>query len=87
MRCPRVPRSISPPGVSWSPVPNAGYYRVHIALDPAFTNIRHVYTTTQPALRPTEALPDNTAGQSYYWFVQPCRSASVSLVMSARSSG
>jgi hypothetical protein len=67
----------STPLMRWNPVPGAAYYRVRIALDPEFTNIRHVYTTTQSNLRPTEALPDNQAGQSYYWFVQPCRSATV----------
>lgn len=64
----------STPLLQWNPVEGAGYYRVHIALDPEFTNVKWVYTATQPALRPTEAFPDNQAGSSYYWFVQPCRS-------------
>lgn len=64
---------LSTPLMRWNPVAHAGVYRVWVALDPEFTNVRHIYTTTQTALRPTEALPDNQAGQSYYWFVQPCR--------------
>ncbi|HEU5151843.1 MAG TPA: DUF4214 domain-containing protein [Iamia sp.] len=65
------------PLMEWEPVEWAGFYRVHIALDPDFTNLKWVYTTTQTALRPMEALPDNQAGQSYHWFVQPCRSEDV----------
>lgn len=67
----------STPLLRWNPVPGAAHYRVRIALDPEFTNVKWIYTTTQASLRPTEALPDNQAGQSYYWFVQPCRSDSV----------
>jgi hypothetical protein len=65
------------PLLQWNPVPWAAFYRVHLALDGDFTNVRHIYTTTQASLRPYEALPDNQAGQSYHWFVQPCRTTAV----------
>lgn len=65
------------PLMRWEPVEWAAFYRVHVALDADFTNVKWIYTTTQAALRPNEALPDNQAGQSYHWFVQPCRTISI----------
>jgi len=65
------------PLMQWNPVEWAGFYRVHLAVDGDFTNVKHIYTTTQTNLRPYEALPDNQAGQSYHWFVQPCRTIEV----------
>ncbi len=65
------------PLMRWEPVEWAAFYRVRVALDADFTNVKWIYTTTQTALRPNEALPDNQAGQSYHWFVQPCRTITV----------
>ena len=67
----------STPLMQWEPVEGAAFYRVYVALDPNFTNIRRIWRTTQNSLRPMEALPDNQAGQSYYWFARPCRSNDV----------
>ena len=46
---------------------------VTVAGDVNFTNKLYTYTTRFTRLTPREALPDNQAGQSYYWFVQPCK--------------
>ncbi len=62
----------STPLLSWDRNDQASFYRVVIALDPNFTNTVRVYDTAQTDIRPVEALPDNQAGQSYYWFVQSC---------------
>jgi len=62
------------PELRWSADPFAYEYRVHLALDPNFTNQLRVYRTGRPSLTPREVLPDNQAGQSYYWYVQVCRS-------------
>jgi hypothetical protein len=65
------------PLMRWQPVEWAAFYRVHVALDADFTNVKWIYSTTQTVLRPNEALPDNQAGQSYHWFVQPCRTINI----------
>lgn len=65
------------PLMRWEPVEWAAFYRVRVALDADFTNVKWIYTTTQTVLRPNEALPDNQAGQSYHWFVQPCRTITI----------
>ncbi|HEY3437972.1 MAG TPA: Ig-like domain repeat protein, partial [Actinotalea sp.] len=61
------------PEMRWNPAVDGYEYIVHIALDPNFTNVIRTYTTQFPALSPREALPDNQAGQSYYWYVQVCK--------------
>lgn len=63
------------PELRWNPVAGAGFYRVWVALDPDFTNIVRGYTTQHTRLTPRENYLDNAAGQSYYWYVQPCKSA------------
>lgn len=64
---------MSTPLLTWTPVSGADFYRVIIASDPNFTNKARQYITPQTKFRSVEALPDNQAGQAYYWFVQPCR--------------
>jgi hypothetical protein len=56
----------------WAGDPKANTYVVYIAQDAAFSNIDSRYRTTQTTLTPAEALADNQAGHSYYWFVRPC---------------
>jgi hypothetical protein len=61
------------PTFTWSPVPNAGLYLLYLATDPNFNNIVKRYQTEHTSLTPRESLPDSNAGQSYYWFVSPCK--------------
>lgn len=70
-------RNADVPTMRWTPSSDATFYRVHLALDPYFTNMVRVYETHFPSLRPREALPDNSADQSYYWYAQVCRSETV----------
>lgn len=67
----------STPELSWQPVPGAGMYRVFTALDSGFTNIVRSYTTEHTTLTPRESYLDNAAGQSYFWYVQPCVNATL----------
>ena len=64
------------PQLRWEPAEHAYQYVVHLALDPNFTNVVRTYTTQLTTLTPREALPDNQAGQSYYWYVQVCKAPS-----------
>jgi hypothetical protein len=64
---------IATPELSWQHVVGAGVYRVHVALDVNFTNEVHSYTTENTTLTPRESYLDNEAGQSYFWYVQPCK--------------
>ena len=73
------------PVLDWDPVPEAAYYMIYLANDreltnrvfgnsaaiPITTNTRWTLTSGMPK----EALADNQAGQSYYWFVRPCKAA------------
>ncbi len=63
----------STPLLQWAQVPGASTYRVIIANDSGFTNKVRQYLTSGIEMRSVEALPDNQAGQAYYWFVQACR--------------
>ena len=47
-------------------------YRVDLALDQAFTTSVYSTTTRGTHLVPTNDLPDNNAGQAYYYRVVPC---------------
>ena len=69
------------PVLDWDPVPEAAFYMIYLANDreltnrvfgsyiPVTTNTRWTLTSEMPK----EALADNQAGQSYYWFVRPCK--------------
>jgi len=67
------------PVLDWDPVPGAGLYMVYLANDRELTNriFTGVVTTnsrwTPNASMSPEALADNTAGQSYYWYIRPCK--------------
>ena len=69
-RC--VPQVGDTQELSWTPDPNAGAYAVYVAKDAHFTTIFREYQTTQTTLTPKESWADSQAGESYYWFVQPC---------------
>lgn len=65
------------PTLSWQPVPYAHKYIVHLATDANFANPLPDHVTQHTTITFPEQLPDNQAGQSYYWYVQVCKSASV----------
>lgn len=66
----------STPMLTWDPVPDAAYYLVYLANDREMTNrVLAPQQTPTHLWAPPDALPDNQAGQSYYWFVRPCRSS------------
>ncbi|GCD91784.1 hypothetical protein [Nocardioides sp. LS1] len=77
--CTGVPAT---PVLDWSPVPGAGLYMVYVANDRELTNIIYNGVVTKnsrwtPASgMAKEALADNQAGQSYYWYVRPCKTTS-----------
>jgi hypothetical protein len=64
--------------LSWARDPYAGAYVVWVAKDPAFTNMYRKYKTVNTSLMPHESWLDSQAGESYYWFVQPCEDAGLS---------
>ncbi|MGV8973114.1 MAG: Ig-like domain repeat protein [Rhodoglobus sp.] len=71
---PNSTTALDVPELRWAPVVGTYEYRVHLALDVNFTNTVRTYTTTDTSLTPRESLEDNQAGQSYYWYVQVCKS-------------
>lgn len=78
--CEAVP---STPVLDWDNVPYAAHYRVHISRDGDFTTgsldsspPRTVNTRWAPTFDyPKSALEDSQAQTPYYWFIQPCKSA------------
>ncbi|QXC59560.1 fibronectin type III domain-containing protein [Aquihabitans sp. G128] len=61
------------PTFTWDPTPGATQYRLYIATDVNFTTILRTYSMgNQTAYTPPEELPDNNAGQAYYWHVRAC---------------
>lgn len=74
--CTGVPAT---PVLDWDPVPGAGGYMVYVSNDRELTN--RIYTgvlTTSSRWTPTSAMSvesfaDNQAGESYYWYVRPCK--------------
>jgi hypothetical protein len=66
----------STPTLRWKPVADATSYMVYLAVDPNFTSVTRIYSTTQTQLTPREELADNNTGQAYYWHVRPCRTTS-----------
>lgn len=81
--CPDVPAT---PVFDWDPVEGAGLYVVYVSEDEDFTNLTENlsrlgatsntrYTPTYAALR--EALPDSQAGASYFWYIRPCKTATI----------
>jgi hypothetical protein len=70
------------PLLKWNAVPGAQAYQVRIALDPDFTNEVQRYSVVGTELQPRESLPDNQAGTSYYWWVQPCSDLAATVCVS-----
>lgn len=64
------------PVLKWDPEPGAAGYLIYLANDQELTNrvISPYATTINTMWRPPSDLPDNTAQDSYYWFVRPCKS-------------
>jgi hypothetical protein len=64
------------PVLSWNPVPHAAGYLVYLANDQELTNavVNPYAVTSNTVWRPPSDLPDNTAQDSYYWYVRPCKS-------------
>lgn len=65
------------PVLGWSAAPNAAYYKLWISRDDQFTNVVSGFPirVNNTVWMDPAALPDSTAGTPYYWFVQPCNSA------------
>jgi hypothetical protein len=70
------------PVLDWAPVPEASHYLVYLFKDrelttPVYKTTPAYVTTQNTRWTPTELLPDSQAGDAYYWFVRPCKSASI----------
>jgi len=65
------------PTLEWDLVPGTYHYRVHLSTDPQFANEETVRTTQLTSITFPETLADNQAQNSYYWFIQPCKSPTV----------
>ncbi|WP_107766387.1 Ig-like domain repeat protein [Nocardioides terrigena] len=78
--CDEVPAT---PVLDWDKVPYASEYRVHVSKDGDFTSgvldpspPRTVNTRWAPTFTyPAKALADSLAQTPYYWYIQPCKSA------------
>ncbi|HEX4472917.1 MAG TPA: Ig-like domain repeat protein [Nocardioides sp.] len=62
------------PVLSWTPDPNAAYYKLYISYDAEMTNL---YTPSPIEVYGSQwadvaELPDSQAGSAYYWEVVPC---------------
>lgn len=71
------------PVLRWDPQPGVGYYRLWITKNANLSTQVHpaeLASRTNPVLvsgtvwTPTSALKEATAGEAYYWTVQPCTS-------------
>ncbi|HET7430654.1 MAG TPA: Ig-like domain-containing protein [Nocardioides sp.] len=73
--CTGVPAT---PVLNWNQVPGAAGYLVYLANDRELTNavVNPYAVTTSTLFRPPNDLLDNTAQDSYYWYVRPCKSIS-----------
>jgi large repetitive protein len=76
--CPNLRQT---PVLAWANDADVSYYRVFVARDVNLTNLvpgyPRVVETTKFA--PLTTLPDNVAGASYYWGVEPCKANGVCL--------
>lgn len=57
------------PWLAWTPVTGASLYRIDIATDPQFNNVRESQLTTSTSWVSRAPLPDNQLGNGYYWRV------------------
>src|SRR4051794_25348003 len=73
--CTGVPAT---PVLSWNPVPHAAGYLIYLGNDreltPSNAVVKPYAITTSTVWRPASDLPDNTAQDSYFWYVRPCKS-------------
>jgi Bacterial Ig-like domain len=71
--CTGVPAT---PVLKWDAEPGAAGYLVYLANDQELTNrvVTPFAATNNTMWRPPSDLPDNTAQDSYYWFIRPCKS-------------
>ncbi len=69
------------PVLKWDPEPNTGFYKIWVSRNASLSNLvpatqlgtnTNPFTTSGTAWSPTKALEDSTAGEAYYWAVQPC---------------
>jgi hypothetical protein len=65
------------PVLRWDVDPDAGLYMVYLSHDRELTNLETVDSTANTMWTPTDQLPDSQAGTAYYWFVRPCKTATV----------
>jgi hypothetical protein len=65
----------STPILGWTPVPHAAGYLVYLANDRELTNtvVTPYAVTSSTMWRPPTDLADNTAQDSYYWYIRPCK--------------
>jgi len=61
------------PVLRWTPVPDAGFYKVYLSRDEEMTNIISTNTTEQNQWVSRDSLIDSQAGSAFYWFVQACK--------------
>jgi hypothetical protein len=69
------------PLLTWEPKPNTGYYKIWVSRNASLSNLvpyNQLGTSANPfavsgtVWSPTTALQESTAGEAYYWAVQPC---------------
>ncbi|MDX6357226.1 MAG: hypothetical protein QOH37_280, partial [Nocardioidaceae bacterium] len=71
------------PVLKWDPIPGASGYLVYLANDQELTNrvpsVNPYAITSNTLWRPPADLLDNTAQDSYYWYIRPCKSLGAGL--------
>jgi hypothetical protein len=65
------------PVLRWDVDPEAGLYMVYVSHDRELTNLVSLESTANTMWTPTDELADSQAGTAYYWFIRPCKTASV----------
>ena len=60
------------PTVTWTDVPGAQWYRLYVALDPAFDNVHEIVETPAKTWTPTHQWRESTLSGAYYVAVQAC---------------
>ncbi len=74
-RCDDVPAT---PVFDWDPIEGMSTYILYLSNDPDFSNLVEAPASTNTRFALTfsdvkKTLPDSQAGQSYFWFVRPCK--------------
>lgn len=69
------------PVLRWNPAPDTGFYKVWVARNANLSNLvppsqlgmrNNPFTVSGTVWKPTTALQESTAGEAYYWAIQPC---------------